>query len=99
MASFKDVSTPEGLKHLDEYLLTRSYIDGCVIARACCCATHDLGTTEHEAVKHWSTSSLWALTGIKLRAMIWPCTRPCILHPMPRRTRMPRDGTATLRPC
>lgn len=28
MASFKDLSTAEGIKSLDEYLLTRSYISG-----------------------------------------------------------------------
>ena len=28
MASFKDLSTAEGVKQLDEYLLTRSYISG-----------------------------------------------------------------------
>lgn len=29
MATFSDLTTPEGLKHLDEFLLHRSYIDGC----------------------------------------------------------------------
>ena len=30
MASFDDLTTPQGLKSLDEYLLHRSYIEGYV---------------------------------------------------------------------
>lgn len=32
MASFQDLNTAAGLKELNEFLLTRSYIDGCAIA-------------------------------------------------------------------
>ena len=38
MASFSDLTTSDGLKELDEYLLTRSYIDGWVRAPCSPCA-------------------------------------------------------------
>jgi len=35
MASFSNLTSPDGLKSLDEYLLHRSYIDGCADGLVC----------------------------------------------------------------
>lgn len=41
MVSFGDLSTDTGIKELDQYLLTRSYISGCVPQLPPCAVQHD----------------------------------------------------------
>ncbi len=109
MASFSDLTTSDGLKELDEYLLTRSYIDGCV--RAPCspmrrqwCIDPAVAELQWRHLP-WRSCRIIAQhdhpnpAGTRPPATTWSCSQPSARHPTRAATRTQRGGSRTSRRC